>query len=97
MGIEVWLDVSAEIAAICTAMAMIATTALVWRKMRLQSQGRATDERKVLRDCRRSAWYRDRDRLEDFVGGLLLMANNGSLFAETEQMVTGWQQMEKIG
>ncbi|MEM7317936.1 MAG: hypothetical protein AAF408_02830 [Pseudomonadota bacterium] len=97
MGIEVWLDVSAEIAAICTALAMIATTALVWRQMRLQSQGRALDERKVLPDDWRSARYRDRDRQKIFVSCDRLKAKNGSLFAATERVVTGWKQMDKDG
>jgi len=44
------LDVIADVAAICAALAVIATARLVWRQTRLQAQGNNKDERRFMRE-----------------------------------------------
>ncbi len=50
MSLEFWLDISADVAAIFAALAVIVTTAFVWRQMRLQARGQDKDERRFLRE-----------------------------------------------
>ena len=44
------LEIFADVATIAAALAVIATTALVWRQMRIQAQGQDKDERRFLRE-----------------------------------------------
>ncbi len=50
MSLELWLDISADVAAILAALAVIVTTAFVWHQMRLQARGQDKDERRFLRE-----------------------------------------------
>ena len=45
-----WLDILADIAAICAAIAVLVTTVFVWRQVALQAAGHEKDERRFLRE-----------------------------------------------
>ncbi len=50
MTAPIWLDILADIAAICAALAVLITTVFVWRQVSLQAASREKDERRFLRE-----------------------------------------------
>ena len=50
MAAPVWLDLLADVASICAALAVLMTTMFVWRQLGLQAAGHKKDARRFLRE-----------------------------------------------